>query len=168
MGKLPDRISQGNQKMVNMVLTVVFSLLVLEQVGAKQCFDCVAKADQPELSNCGNFDEMTAKCTVEEDGFCYKAAIYRVNGTARGERVNMYFCDGYGDYTEEALCSENGCRDVTLEGVTALVCCCGTDLCNTDESFPNPTTTTASPSNAATGLFCSVLVVLSVLLTLLQ
>ena len=52
-------------------------------VGAKQCFDCAAKADQPELSNCGNFDETTPKCTVEEDGFCFKAAIYRVNGTAR-------------------------------------------------------------------------------------
>ena len=44
----------------------------------------------------------------------------------RGERYNVYFCDGYLD--EMNLCSENGCRDVTMDGITAEVCCCDWEL----------------------------------------
>ena len=63
-----------------------FNLHPKYSAAGKQCFDCEAKADEPDWSDCGNFDETTDKCTVPEDGFCFKAAIYReevINGTTR-------------------------------------------------------------------------------------
>ena len=43
----------------------------------------------------------------------------------RGERFYVYTCDGY--YVDE-ICSEKGCRDATMNGISALLCCCDGDL----------------------------------------
>ena len=74
-------LEQGKSYFFSQIQTYrPFHFHSLSSVAGKQCYDCGLFGD------CGNFDETTEKCSVEEDGFCLTAAIYRepvLNSTLR-------------------------------------------------------------------------------------
>merc|ERR1711997_1153974 len=124
------------EKMFKVVLSVLVSLLVLEQVSGKQCYDCVWSKT---LDTCGDFDSKTTKCNVAEGVSCLKTTA-----KANGEKASIHSCDG----GIIGVCSgqKNECKKQSLGGVSNKLCCCDGELCN-----------------SGTFLFGSVLVVFSAL-----
>merc|ERR1712025_825583 len=123
--------SQCRQKMFKIILSVFISLLVLEQVSGKKCYNCAWYSDSEEDSNCGDFDDSTPTCPLPDGGSCLK-----VSGKFDGEKGSVHTCDYLIDEEgEDGLCSgqKNKCKKQTVdwdEEITAKVCCCDGDLCN--------------------------------------
>merc|ERR1712154_92011 len=107
------------RKMFKIVLSVFVSLLVLEQVSGKQCFDCMWTSNEGDT--CGDFNDSTKKCNVADGVSCLKTSA-----KADGEKASVHTCDMAG------LCSgqKNECKKQSAMGVTAKVCCCDGELCN--------------------------------------
>merc|ERR1711997_127159 len=105
------------EKMFKVVLSVFVSLLVLEQVSGKQCYDCTWSKT---LDTCGNFDSSTKKCNVAEGVSCLKTTA-----KANGEKASIHTCDALG------VCSgqKNKCKKQSIRA-SAELCCCDGELCN--------------------------------------
>merc|ERR1719400_1494440 len=103
--------------MVKILLTVVVvSLLFLDQAAGGVGHDCWSCEIDDGYDDCGKFSASTDKCSVDEGGFCIKA-------TTKGEG-KQYGCDGIN------FCTENGCKNATIDDEPTEVCCCDGNLCN--------------------------------------
>merc|ERR1712110_271785 len=117
---------QFEKKMFKIVLSVFVSLLVLEQVSGKKCYECVWSSDKIGIDTCGDFNTSTPTCQVAAKDSCLKS-------TAKidGNRVSTHTCDKEiaGELT---LCSnqKNKCKKHTIAGTTAKTCCCDEEFCN--------------------------------------
>merc|ERR1712241_385967 len=108
-------------KMVRIVLSVFVSLLFLELATAgieKHCYEC---ENRDGFDSCGKFDDSTDKCSVEKGGYCIRATSNGGNGGSLGKE---YGCDGIN------ICTENGCKNTTIDEEPMEVCCCDGNLCN--------------------------------------
>jgi len=119
--------------MVKIVLTVVVSLLFLDQVVGigKQCYECEISSEEKFDNSCGKFDDSTDKCSVGLGGYCIKATSKNEDGVAQDIEFG---CDGIN------FCTENGCRNATIDEEPTEVCCCDGNLCNSG-TFESPKVT---------------------------
>ncbi|CAF1588230.1 unnamed protein product [Rotaria magnacalcarata] len=116
---------QSVLSMHQLFIIVVLLVIGMHHTTALQCYSC--SYDIPSCNDPFN-SSATGVTTVSSNTSCWK-----IKGFSMGMTVAVRGTGNSGNDTID--CTNNGCNARTQASITAILCCCNTDFCNTAMSM---------------------------------